>query len=250
MRERENQDWRFILSIVIALSSLIYAVYAHRENSYRRKPVFWTDPSRVEILNAKHLSEAPIKVIRTKDDSEIVADLVAVRFYFWNAGRKPIKKIHIIEEPKVTISDPESEIIDFRVLKMSRDPVKFRLMPGQKDNEVVIQFQVLEQNDGAACQIIYTGEKESRLAISGFIEESGNIEMPPQTNRVRRLLSKRYLILIFIIFVFIYILTRWIYGDSARRLIRIIVIFAYITYTLFIVYQTLSNPNIPQCILP
>ncbi len=170
-----TQNWIAIPSTIIAIVALIYAVYAHRKSTYEREPVFWSDPTKVQILDAERISEAPIKVIRTKDGSEITSNLLAATFSFWNNGRKSIKKAHILEDLKITIGDSENEIIDFKILRTSRALINFELTQDQR-NSLGIVFDILEENDGATAQIMYTGNTKSDLAISGTIEEVRDIE--------------------------------------------------------------------------
>ncbi len=171
-----TQNWISIPTTAIAIVSFIFTVYFYRKSTYERIPVFRSDPIGIEILNADRISEAPIKVIRAKDNSEITSNLFAIRFSFWNSGRKPIENQDIRRSIRVELDDPEVEIMESKVIKSS-DDINFRLTrdPSNPDRSVLIDFTILEKNEGATCQIIYGGDSQADLTIDGRIKEADGI---------------------------------------------------------------------------
>lgn len=181
-----TQNWISIPATIIAIVSLTYAVYAHRKSTYEREPIFWSDTT-TQVLDADRISETPIKVIKREDNSEIISNLFITKFSFWNNGRKPIKKTHILEDLRITVDDPASEIIDFKILKTSRNLIDFQLMRDQTspDRALIIDFRILEKNDGITGQVMYIGKSRSSLTISGAIEEVKAIEKKNQETQAR-----------------------------------------------------------------
>lgn len=152
---------------------IILSLYLFNLSFAPREPRFLVDYYRTEILNSKLISRVPIKVIKNNGE-EIASDLTAVKLYFGNTGKRSIKKEHILEDIIFKIDDPEVEIIDFRVLRESRDIVGFCINPidGSKNN-IRIDFKILEYRDAAELQIIYAGNPEADFKlVSGIIEES------------------------------------------------------------------------------
>src|SRR5207247_5981904 len=134
-----------------------------------REPILVVDPNRVEILSTERLATAPIKVLR-RDNTPIETDVYAVRFYFWNAGRRSIKPDNVLEPIRVSL-DTASEILDFRVLKTSRPITHARLVPsGSRLATLVLVFSILERGDGLTGQVIYQGKRTAHLGITGTIE--------------------------------------------------------------------------------
>ncbi len=167
-----TQNWISIPAILIGL----YTIYIDQKPSYEREPVFRSDPSRVQILDADRISEAPIKVIRAKDNTEITSSLFVIRFSFWNNGSRPIDRQDIRREIYVELDDPEAEIIEYKILKSS-DDTNFSLTenPGSPDRSLRIDFITLEKNEGATCQIIYGGDSQADFTIDGRIKETDGI---------------------------------------------------------------------------
>ena len=179
----------------------------------------------------------------------------------WNKGRKPIKNIHVLENIKIRIADPESKIIKFDILKVSRDSIKFQLGPDIQENTINVNFQKLEKNDGATGRIFYTGKTKSRLIATGFIEESGNIKMPKKARRASILTEHTLLVIfilitLFILNIFFWSRSRILPSSTGGRFIfegfSVGILISLVTLILIgiILYQTFSAPNIPQGILP
>ncbi len=163
-----KQNW-FVLLLTVGFG--VWGVYASLLSHETRDPMFVVDPDRVEILSAARIANAPIKVTR-RDNTPIRSDIYAVRFYLWNAGKRSIRPENVLETIRVAL-DSESEILDFKVLKVSRPITHARLVatpPGPGPHLLVVVFGILERQDGLTGQIIYQGRRDAALSVSGIIE--------------------------------------------------------------------------------
>jgi hypothetical protein len=164
-------NWQFLTATAIALLAIYLSYYFYSDSIKSREPVFLIDPIRTEILSTKPLDSAPIRVLR-KNGSEIHSNLYAVRFYFWNRGKESIRRANILDRLNIILEDSLSDILDFRILAVSRKVTKFQLIPDTSAQlrSLFIDFDILDANDGATCQIIYEGKPNAGLAIQGVIE--------------------------------------------------------------------------------
>lgn len=105
---------------------------------------------------------------------ELTTNVSGITVYFWNDGKLPIKSEDILEPLGVQL-DPTCEILDVRVLKVSRPVTGFSFSQAadSSKNLLPISFKILEQRDGAALQIIYAGPPAARLRIAGVIAGAG-----------------------------------------------------------------------------
>jgi len=150
--------------------------YFFNQSNKSREPVFIIDSVRTEILTSNRISDVPIKIIKN-DGTQITKDLTSIRFYFWNKGKESIKRSNVLESVKISIDDKTAEIIGYKLLKTSREISNITILPDQSDNKsLIIDFYILEQNDGATGQIIYEGNPNSKFIISGTIEGVKQIE--------------------------------------------------------------------------
>src|SRR6266446_8029849 len=126
------QDVLSIFSALIGLTGLIASLYFYTRSRKIRNPMFVLDSSRIQILNSEQVASVPIRVLK-KDGTEVSSDLTGVRFYFWNQGNNAIKSDHVLEPISINLDDPSAEIIDAKLLRLSRDITKLALAPAEDD---------------------------------------------------------------------------------------------------------------------
>lgn len=151
--------------------------YFYLESRAEREPIFLVDSVRTHILSKERLSAAPIRVVKP-DGSPVKSDLIAVRFYFWNDGKEPIKRQNILRPITVTLNDNKSEILDFKALHVSREISGFTLKRNSvlPTRSLLIDVDILEQHDGATGQVIYEGDPKAEFEITGIIEGVKHIQ--------------------------------------------------------------------------
>lgn len=172
-----KKNWLNILSGLIGIAGFVFGIYAYMQSIKEREPIFIVDKNRTEILNKNNISKVPIKVIK-KNGEEIKSSLTSVKIYFWNDGKEPIKRDNILRDIKITIEDTSAEIIDYKILKVSREITEIRLLPDSVKPKTTlnINFKILEQSDGFTAQILYIGNSKANISISGFLEGVKNID--------------------------------------------------------------------------
>ncbi|HDY89968.1 MAG TPA: hypothetical protein ENH82_17840 [bacterium] len=165
-----------ILAIITIVASYVIGCYFYKKSTSPPEPVFLVDPVKTSIIDSSHIAETPLRVVR-KNGNEIKGDITSIRFYFWNNGRKSIKPSNILEPLVVTLDDPKGEILDYKILKCSRKVVKPVVERNSFDpnKSLSLSFAILEQEDGLTCQVIYVGNPDAGLMISGIIENARKI---------------------------------------------------------------------------
>jgi hypothetical protein len=187
------------VGLLIGIVGITLSIYFYKKSITKPEPVFLIDPVRTIIVDSKQFFETPLRVVRPSGD-EIKGDITSVRFYFWNNGRNSVKKSNILEPLVITLDDPNGEILDYKILKCSRKVVKpvVGLNSVDPNKSLSLSFAILEQEDGLTGQVIYKGNPDAGLIISGVIENVREII----TNRkmIKRLFWKKYVISIIIVF--------------------------------------------------
>ena len=163
----------------LAPISLTLAIYYHYQSVQERGPTYVVSSARTRIVDVSVPAPPQLQVLYKGKD--LRTDVSAAGVYFWNDGKLPIKTEDVLDPLKVEI-EPGSEIIDARVLKVSRAVTNFT--KGQisetAKNELPISFRILERNDGAQLQIIYTGKPDAQIRLTGTIVGAG----PPRVTAV------------------------------------------------------------------
>jgi hypothetical protein len=158
-----------IISSVISIAiTIIFGYYFLYVGTKEREPTFYLDPLRTTIIDRSTATTAPITLLKRNGDS-IDSDVVSVYFYFFNQGKETIKQENIYSPLRITLSD-SAEILDYKILKVSRDVSGVELIEDTVKGGLLINFHALEYNDGFAGQLIYEGSKDARVIIEGGIE--------------------------------------------------------------------------------
>jgi len=165
-----RQKWFDIVN-PIGLASLVLSIYFYMDVKAVREPAFIVDPVRTEIIRADRMIDTPLKIVRDNGEA-IRVDISSLRFFFWNRGKLPIKATDILEPLAVCLSDPQSEILDFKILKVSRSVVHpvIKRSPKNPQRALIITFDILESQDGFCCQIVFAGKPATALSLGGFLE--------------------------------------------------------------------------------
>lgn len=186
-----EKRWFNILTLLLSILGVIATVIMSLALVKERKPIFLVEPIKSLILDSKKLEKAPIKILRKDSGNEIKSDLLLLKFYFWNRGKQSIKKEDILKKIIISFNDYQNEIIDFRLIKITRDVTKINLKRYDKDpqRKLELNFKILEKNDGFLGQIIYSGNPKAKLEISGTIEGVKKI----LTNKSMSFLIERFI---------------------------------------------------------
>jgi len=198
-----------LLSALGIVISIILSFYFY--NPARSKPTILVHPVRTTIVDSRFFPN-PFLKLTTSDSHLIQGDVTALRISFWNAGPQPIKPENVVQPLRIALNDTAGKILDYKVLKISRpDVVKIGLKPSENDplRELSVEFNILEENDGFTCEVIYTGNPLSTVEPLGAIVGVRKIDNNETvlSNRVWRLMF--WLILSFLIVFIIIVFVVW-----------------------------------------
>jgi hypothetical protein len=157
-----------ISSIISIAITIVFGYYFLYIGNRERKPTFYVDPTRTVILDKGHAANAPLQLLKSNGDT-IRADVTSVYFYFFNQGAETIKRENIYEPLRIVLRD-KAEILDFKLLKVSRAVSGIKLVRDTTGNSLTIQFKALEKDDGLVGQIIFEGNKNASITLEGGID--------------------------------------------------------------------------------
>ena len=165
-----------VVGIAFGIGGIISGYYFYEKSIRERLPVVSVDPVRASIVNSADLSDLTILYHGAPIRQTSVTSL---RIYFWNRGDLPIiKAAHDILRQIQFHLPSGSEIIDKRVLKVSRGEVEFSAsIPQDARNVLNVDFEILEKNDGAAIQIIYAGAPDAEIEATGTIVGTEGVQI-------------------------------------------------------------------------
>jgi len=176
------------LGYALGIIGIVLSIYFYEISKKERRPTFVIEPIRTEIFNSKKLINSPIRIIKS-DSQEIKRDLTIIRFYFYNKGKESIKKENILTQIRIK-TDPNTKIIDYKILKQARAINEVQLVPIDSTT-IEIVFRILEFNDGFTGELLVEGNSQTDLKIGGIIEGSTEFSIFPAS--IYQVISKTFL---------------------------------------------------------
>jgi hypothetical protein len=157
-----------ITSVAVGVIGLALAFYWHAQSVQQRVPTYYVSPERTTIVDTSVPAPSQLQILYK--GKNINQNVSAVIVYLWNDGKLPIRADDVLEPIRIQLS-PGCEILDVRILKASRAVTKLGIgeVSEKEKNSFPVTFSILEQSDGAALQIIYTGTTQAEVSIGGTI---------------------------------------------------------------------------------
>lgn len=153
--------------LLLGLLSILVTVYFAIRYAERKDPRFCS-------LNQRKIavSEDAPEDIQISYKGQRVDRICSTLVWFWNSGKRPIKKEDIPHgQPlliKLTDSDVNCEILDVSIRKTSRAVINFTAVKNDTST-VRLDFDFLDKSDGAAIEIQHTGTRSTSVEVSGVI---------------------------------------------------------------------------------
>lgn len=170
-----RRNWLTIITCILGIGS---TYYFYQLSKSTREPVFLIDPIRAPVIDSKSFPKTTLRVVKDKNIA-IEGDITSIRFYFWNNGKEPIRRENILNPIVVSLSDKGGEILDYKMLSLSRpEVIDATIERSDRDpkTSLKISFRMLEKDDGFTGQLLYSGDPNANLIIKGVIEGVEKIE--------------------------------------------------------------------------
>ncbi|MEQ9769469.1 hypothetical protein ABRQ03_01225 [Pectobacterium jejuense] len=172
-----KKNWLGLIGLIIGLLGLGSSYYFYTVSVKEKEPILLEDPLRSTIVEADSIKNFPLRIV-DRAGNPVEKDITALRFYLWNQGRESIKNIDILKPIRVKLASQDVQIIDYQIVATSRPEIvnpKINLTAGTS-NMLNIDFDILEEGDGLAVQLLYAGSRNSELSIEGVIEGVSKIQ--------------------------------------------------------------------------
>lgn len=231
--ESPSRSRDIVVSSVISIAiTIVFGYYFLYIGIRERKPTFYVDPSRTTILDKMHAANAPLMLLKANGDT-IQSDVTSVYFYFFNQGKETIKKENVYDPIKISL-DADAQILDYKILKVARNVSGIGLTYDSLSKALVIDFKALEQDDGLAAQVIFEGNRQAVMSVSGGIDGAKHFES--------RLITINPLY--FVVALAIFLVAAYIYLVLSKRYPKnsLLLLFLFsaipILYLLMVFYKT------------
>lgn len=142
-----------IIGSLTSIVALPLAVYFYFSSLEKTDLTYYVHPARAELIS----SDSNKNFVIFYNKTPVKAEVTAVTIAFWNAGKKAIRKTDILKPLEFKLNN-KSPILNVKMINKSREVVEINIDESKKkEGMVIVDWNVLEKNDGASIQIIYAG---------------------------------------------------------------------------------------------
>jgi hypothetical protein len=163
-------DWRFLVTILVAVSLGIAVIVLALRVTRKRQPVWAYRTTKIIGLG----SDAPSDLELTFNE-QVVSDVYRTRFIFFNRGNEAILKDNVTES--VAIQFKGAEILRQPDIKAkSKEAIEFSARQVVKGgyNCVEVDFLYLDRDDGGVVDVLHTASE--KISCTGNIIGSREIK--------------------------------------------------------------------------
>jgi hypothetical protein len=174
-----------LLSIILAVLSLILSVYFYLASVQRREPYYLAHATS-HIVSKTVVS--PNFTVVDATGEKIAGDIHVLEVSFWNGGRLGIEP-QDVRTPVFVEFPPGTRLLDAKVSKENKpaiSQVRIIEMPSKPGSapRVALNWFHLDPGLGARLQFIYVGEPNAPAAIRGDILDADIEDASGRLNRV------------------------------------------------------------------
>ena len=259
-----------IVSLLVGLTGVALAIYFHSRSIREPVPTFYVHPARATIVDASASRISELSVLH-RGKPVGPKSVTAVRLYFWNDGKLPIRRDDVLLPVILGVEEP-SALLDARILKVSREVSGLSLSPleGQTKNLVALNFEILDHNDGAAIQLIFAGAPNSAIILGGVTVGAKEVKLvkssspgifqkktPLEIAKLLQFLANQTMAIVALLAAGLVLQWFYLRGRGEFRWFRRVILTSAVVILLFAasfggyVYSTMSNafaPGVPTWI--
>lgn len=169
-----------ILGLIAIVLSGIFYLWSIEEPDL----TYMINPIKTTIFTSEKMSSLKVYT----QGKEIKKDITAIQISIWNQGKKSIKPADILK-PIEIYSEPPVEIIEALTRNISREVTHFQIETNVISQGVIKpKWDILENNDGASIQLIFTGPSHTKFKLRGIIEGQKEIINSDQSPKLKNIL--------------------------------------------------------------
>ncbi len=176
----ENVTMIDLISLLLAMVGIVLAYYFYYKSNRYRAPVY-----AVRSINIIEDSISRINDLEIKYAGSNVKNLSIARVAFWNFGKETISSEDVASLSPVKITGSGlTSFLNVEIIYEKNSANNFMISPiiDPKDsnkhllNELKINFEYFDQNEGVVLQVFHTGKTGDEIKIEGTVKGSRPIK--------------------------------------------------------------------------
>ena len=159
------------VSFVLGVLGLILAYVFYRRAQRGKEPA-WDIDSVNLVRNITSSLEGLSLLYKGKE----VPNITVSKVIFWNNGRSTIDRTDIAPADPVRIkAGPGVRLLHATVLAANSAPSQFGITHESIDESVLIDFEYLDDGQGAVVQVVHDGLRSSDIEVTGSIKGAARV---------------------------------------------------------------------------
>lgn len=163
-----------ILGVALAIVGLIASFYFYRKSIRIKEPVY-----SIKSNNVISDYSSTYQNLTVSYKNERVENFTVSKVLFFNKGAETLNRDDIATMNRLRILANQGIILDTTVLQVNNPSSDFKVGLNRENNWIVVDFDYLNQHQGAVIEVIHTGLSSRGMEIVGDMKEvKGLIRIP------------------------------------------------------------------------
>lgn len=167
---KNNSEYLTIIGLILGIFGVVLAFIFYFKSKSKKKLIYHIRSFNLINEEISELNELEV-IYKEKKIKNLTISKVAL----WNSGNITIDKTDIVslDKLKITTAD-EVEVFEAEVISQVDPTNNFTLNKG--DNEIELNFDYIDPNQGCAIKLYHTGKNSSDISLTGKIKGAGAVE--------------------------------------------------------------------------
>lgn len=161
-------NWKKLIAsipVIFTIVGLPLSIFLYYKSNVYPSLTYYVYPVRAALVRKGNISALEA----VYDGKKIEGDVTVAQIAIWNRGKQPISK-SLRLRPVELYTEPNTPILDATIRKSSRDIINFNLDNSQLTlGRLQVNWDILEQDDGAIIQIVYVGDEHTLFKMDGIL---------------------------------------------------------------------------------
>lgn len=172
------------IASLIGLLGIPLSVWLYFASNRSPKLTYYVHPVRTSIVKSMDTKGLQVSFA----GKEIKGDISTAQVSIWNAGKQAIKPVDILT-PIQIVTAGNTQILTANLGKVGRPVSDTKLDESQLDRGIIgLSWRIFERGDGCVIQMIYSGDINKAVTVTGDIEGQRSIS---KLENVKRPLSNK-----------------------------------------------------------
>ena len=161
-----HNSWLNLVFLVLAVTSIMISIYLFIRSRKEKAPHF-----SIRTFKLIEDSLTKIEAVEILYQGKRVKNLTLSKIALWNKGRDSINANDIAPTDPLKIGiNPQYQLLAAEIICSQTKANNFSITPNLENNEVKIDFDYFDTNEGVVIQVYHTGKQSEDVSLKGTVK--------------------------------------------------------------------------------